>query len=92
MPVSDATPGFHPSGPPVAVPAPQLAVFAQQGDVPATGSPPAAAAVPALAADSVMKHGSQVPLSAAAEVPVHTLIAGPGTSYDHEGYVTDSIL
>jgi hypothetical protein len=39
----------------------------------------------------VMKHGSQAPLSAAAEVPVHTLTAGPGTSNDHEGYITDNI-
>jgi hypothetical protein len=27
----------------------------------------------------VMKHGSHAPLSAAAEVPAHTLTAGPGT-------------
>lgn len=79
MPVSDAAPGSHPSGPPAVEPAPQLAVFAQQGDVPTTGSPPVAAAALALAADSVMKHGSHAPLSAAAEVPAHTLTAGPGT-------------
>jgi hypothetical protein len=27
----------------------------------------------------VMKHGSHAPLSAVAEVPAHTLTAGPGT-------------
>ena len=77
-PVSDATPHFHPSGLPAAVQELQYAVFAQQDDVPATGSPPAGVSAPAVAADSVTKHNSQVPLSDAVEVPAHIPIAGPG--------------
>ncbi|KDR08923.1 hypothetical protein L798_00577 [Zootermopsis nevadensis] len=88
MPVSGAAPGFRPSDPPAAPPAPRLAAFARQGDAPVTGSPPAAAVAPVLAANSVMKHGSQAPLSVAEAAPVHTLTAGPGTS-NNNGYFTD---
>ena len=77
-PVSDATPGFHPSGLPAAVQELQYAVFAQQGDVPATGSPPGDVSAPAVTADSVKKHNSQVPLYDVVEAPAHIPIAGPG--------------
>lgn len=53
-------------------------MFAQQGDVQATGSPPCAVSAPAVAADSVMKHSSQAPLSDAVEAPAHIPTAEPG--------------
>lgn len=77
-PVSDATPGFHPPGLPAAVQELQYAAFAQQGDVPATGFPPGGVSAPAVPADSVMKHNSQVPLSDVVEAPAHILTAEPG--------------
>lgn len=77
-PVSDATPGFHLSGPPVAVQELQYAVSAQQDDVQATGSPPGGASAPAVAADSVKKHNSQAPLSDVVEAPDHIPNAEPG--------------
>jgi hypothetical protein len=46
--------------------------------VPATGSPPGGISAPAVAADSVMKHNSQVPLSDVVEAPAHIPTAGPG--------------
>lgn len=79
MPVSDAAHGFHPFGPPALVRALQHAAFAQQGNVPVAGSRPGVAAALSLAADSVMKHGFQVHLSAVAEDPVRTLTAVPAT-------------